>query len=156
MARNYDSVDFSFTWDGDFISEDGDLRTTDDDLMASLRTEVLNVIKSELQDWREDPGVGANISDFIGEANIPETARLMEARLKASLSVIVQPEDLFIRVVPVGPHKVMITLQIEVLATRANKLATGDLVSITLLFDYMERGVFATIEDLNKFGGREI
>lgn len=156
MARNYDSVDLSFTWDGDFIAEDGDLRSTDDDLMASLRTEVLTVIKSDLQDWREDPGVGANVSEFIGEPNIPETAKLLEGRIKSSLSLIIQSEDLFVRVVPVGPHKVLITLQIEVLATPDNKLITGDLISITLLFDYMERGVFATIEDLSKFGGREI
>lgn len=157
MARNYDSVDLDWTIDGDYmVDQTGDLKDTSEDLLLSFKNEVFTVIKSNLKDWREDLAVGSDLDEFVGEPNTQDVARFLEERVKSSLLLIASESDISIRVVPVGPYRVLITLSIQVLATPQNGLHVGDEVHVSLLFDYFERGVFVPLDDLNKFGGRVI
>lgn len=157
MPKNYDSVDLHMTYDGDFLVDQyGDLQDTSDDLLLSLKTEVFSYIKSSLQDWREEPGIGAGLDDFIGEPNNSNTGKALEQRIKSSLINLVSSSDIQVKVVPVGPHRVLTTIYLLVAATPENGVRPGDLLTITFLYDYLERGVFASIEDNSKFGGRTI
>jgi hypothetical protein len=157
MARNYDSIDLDWTWDGDFIIDgQGDLKDTSEDFLLSFTNEVRTIIKSSLTDWREDPSVGSNLDDFVGEPNSIDTAVAIQRRISASLGIIVSSSDLSIRVVPVGVNKVLIILTIQVQATPENKLVAGESIVINFLYDYFEEGIFVPLDDLNKFGGRNI
>jgi hypothetical protein len=157
VARNYDSIDLDFTWDGDFLADQqGDLKDTSEDLLLSFKNEVFTIVKSDLQDWREDPSVGADLGDFIGEPNTSDTGKAIEQRIRNALTIIATPNDLDVRVIPVGIHRVLIVLNIQVLATEDNGLKAGDAVTVSFLYDYFERGVFVPLDDLNKFSGRNI
>lgn len=157
MPSNYDSIDLDWTIDGDFMKDSsGDLKDTSEDLLLSFKNEVFTIIKSDLKEWREDLNVGAGLDDFIGEPNSKEIAARLEDHVKSALLLIASSSDLNIRVIPVGVYKVLITVNIQVLATVDNGLQAGEGVSVTLLFDYMERGTFVPLDDLNKFGNRTI
>jgi hypothetical protein len=157
MPRSYDSIDLDWTWDGDFIiDQQGDLKDTSEDLLLSLRNEIFTVVKSDLQDWREDPNVGADLGDFVGEPNIATTGKAIEQRVRVSLAAIINSSDIDVRVIPVGIHRVLIAITIQVLATSANRLSSGEAISISFLYDYFERGVFVPLDEMNKLSGRKI
>jgi hypothetical protein len=157
MPRNYDSIDLDFTWDGDFlVDSQGDLKDTKEDILLSFRNEVFTVIKSSLKDWREEPGVGASLDDFVGEPNVADTGKAIEQRVRSALIVITSANDLNVRVIPVGVHKVLITITIQVLATPENGLTSGEALNVSFLYDYFERGTFVPLDEMNKFSRRNI
>jgi Fe2+ transport system protein FeoA len=144
-VANYDSVDLDFTWDGDyFVGKDGDIADTSDDLIRSLENEIHTVLRSEFGDWERDIVVGANMSEFRGEPNTRETGKQVEDRIRSRLVAIgiVQGEDLNVRVIPVGPHKVMIVIHINVTATSGNRLEIGEPLAVSLTYDSLEDSVF--------------
>jgi hypothetical protein len=143
MPSNYDKIDLEWTWNGDFnVGRDGDLADTESDQIQSLIQEIQTVAQSALDDWAEHPSLGAGIDDFVGEANSRETARKIESRLEGALTLnnIVRDEDLNVRVVPIGPHTILVTITVEALATQNNSLENNT-VTTTVVFDYFERGV---------------
>lgn len=157
MASIYDSVDLDFTFDGDFlIDSTGDIKDTSEDVLLSLRNEIFTIVKSEAGDWKEDLEIGANLRDFIGEANSRENAERIKERIKVALAPIVNTKDLTIRVVPTGIYKVLILLNINVVATQANKLKIGDLIQIAFLYDSTENINHIDLVDLAHFNGRSI
>lgn len=157
MPSNYDSIDLDWTIDGDFMKDSfGDLKDTSEDLLLSFKNEVFTIIKSDLKEWREEPAVGAGLDEFVGEPNTQQIAARLEDRVKSALLLIASASDLSVRVIPVGVYKVLITVGVDVLATAENGLRAGDTVTVALLFDYMERGTFVPLSDLDKFGGRNI
>lgn len=155
MASIYDSVDLDFSWDGDFIVDDrGDLKDSSDDLLRSIKTEILTVVKSALGDWREDTSVGAGLDDFVGEQNSRETAEGIKLRLTSSLSSIVNTSDLTLRMVPVNVYKILILMTLEVLPTVENRLQAGATISATFLYDYVENGIYVDFNQQSQFTGR--
>lgn len=157
MPKNYDDIDLDMSWDGDLIKDDsGDLKDTSDDFLLSFKNQIFKRIKSDLKDWRDDPEIGAGLGDFIGEPNTAENGRLMEQRVRASLLDIVQPSDLEVRVIPIGIHRVLINLRVQVLATPENELRAGEQITVSFIYDYFERGVFVPLDELNKMGGRSV
>ena len=157
MASNYDSIDFDFTWDGDFILDtQGDLKDTSEDLLLSFRNEIFTIVKSSLGDWREDPGVGSDLDDYVGEPNSRETGVGIKTRLESSLSEILSPSDLRIRIIPVSIYRVLIAMTIEVLPTPENRLRAGTSIQTTFLYDYLEKGVYIDLDDHAHFAGRGI
>lgn len=152
MASIYDAVDLDWSWDGDFIpGPDGDLLDTSDDHLRSLVTEIATVVKSSLQDWRDNPEIGSGIDDFIGEPNDRETARNLQIRLQASLLQIVKGQDLSVRIVPFHIHKVAIFIAVQALPTRANHLNSFQPVTMTFVFDYQENGLYVPSSSMNHF-----
>ncbi len=157
MPRNYDAVDIDWSFDGDLLlDKTGDLKDTSEDSLLSFRNEILTIVKSDLEDWREEPAVGADLGDFVGEPNTPLTAKAIQERVSNSLLLICSQQDLSVRVIPVGVHKVLVAINIQVMATPKNGLRVGDSLTVSFLYDYFERGVFVPIEDMNKFSGRKI
>lgn len=155
MAGNYDSIDLDWSWDGDFLVDStGDLKDTSDDLLLSVRNEISSLVKSELGDWREDSNIGATLSDFVGEPNNRETAENIQARLESQLSQVVFLKDLSVRVTPVHIYRVLIMLSLEVLPTPENGLQSGEVLSTSFLYDYLENGVYVELEQMNHFAGR--
>ena len=157
MAGNYDSVDFDFSWDGDFvIDSQGDLKDTNEDKLASIKNEIFTIVKSSLGDWREDPNVGADLDDFVGESNSRNTADNIQARLESSMSELVSIQDLSIRLTPVNIYKLLISITLEVLPTAENRLRAGTTLSVSFLYDYLEKGVYVDLQDYARFAGRSI
>jgi hypothetical protein len=157
MPKNYDSIDLDMSWDGDLILDKSkDLKDTSDDMLLSFQNQIFKRVKSDLKDWRDEPQIGAGLGDFVGETNITEIGKLMEDRIRASLLDIVNSNDLEVRVVPIGPHRVLVNLRVQVLATPANGMRSNEQITVSFIYDYFERGVFVPLEELNKFGGRSI
>lgn len=155
MAGNYDSIDFDFTWDGDFVLDtQGDLKDTSEDRLLSIRNEIFTIVKSSLGDWREDINVGADLDDFVGEPNNRSTAAGIQTRLESALSELINLGDLNIQVTPVSIYKVLISLTLEILPTAENGLRAGTTISTTFLYDYLEKGVYVDLEDYSRFAGR--
>lgn len=157
MARNYDSIDFDFTWDGDLArDQNGDIKDTSYDVLQSIRNEIFTIVKSDLGDWREESSIGADLGDFIGEPNVKETAINIKDRIVNSLSLIASNNDINVKVIPTGTHKVLILIQLFVLPTLENRLKSGDVLSVSFIYDYFERGVFVPLEEMHKFNTRNI
>ena len=144
MAR-YDKIDFDFQWTGDiYLGEDGDIKDTSDDQIRSLENEIQSVVKSEFGDWQAHPTLGANISEFKGEANTRELGKRIEERVSLRLTSIglIQAADLKVKVLPVTRHEVMIVIQVQASATAQNRLTLGEKVEVKLLYHSMEDGMF--------------
>jgi hypothetical protein len=141
----YDSVDSYWSWDGDYaIGPDGDLKDTSDDFLSSLEQEIATVVKSEVGDWQLNPLIGATLTDFLGEPNTRENGKLIEDRVRFKIidAGIVAPEDLSVRVVPTGIHTLMIMINVMTVATTDNRLEVGSAVSVNIIYDTMENGLF--------------
>jgi len=142
---NYDSIDLDWTWDGDYlVDDDGDLKDTSYDYLQSIRNEIATIVKSELLDWELDPTIGANLSDFMGEPNTREVGRQLEDRVETALvsAGVVYPEDVNARVVPIGTHRVLITITVLTIATVNNQLDVSEPIVTSVVFDSTEQGLF--------------
>ena len=141
----YDSIDLNWQWFGDYaIGKDGDLADTSNDALLSLANEIQTVCAAEFDDWAMDPNVGAGLSDFVGEANDRATGKAIENRLLSRIVAIgiVRPEDMKVRVVPVGRNEIMATITVNATATSLNNLRPGEALTVTLLYDTVEQEVF--------------
>lgn len=155
MPRNYDSVDFKFSWDGDYIvDETGDIQDTSEDYLLSLQQEIQTRVKSTLGDWRDNEGIEASLDDFVGEPNTPETANEIQRRVVSSLSGLVSPSDLRVRIVPVHIHKVLIAIGIDVMPTAKNGLTTSETITTSFVYDFFENNILVPRSELDKFAGR--
>jgi len=136
MPSNYDAIDLVWTWNGDFkVGVDGDLADTQGDQIQSTIQEIRAILRAELGDWDEHPTYAADIVDFVGEPNTAETARLIQERIKSALvkNSILNPEDLQIRIVPVGPHTLFLSLHLDAVATSNNSVdSLGSTLSVVL------------------------
>ena len=143
MATDYDSVDLSFTWNGDYEFDGGDLADTAEDQILALVQDVATICASSERDWENYPYRAAGIDDWVGEPNTRRTAAALKERVKITLSSsgIVRDGDLVVRVVPVHIHRVLIIIGIKALATQFNSLEVGQRLTVALLFDTMEHQV---------------
>jgi hypothetical protein len=157
MAGNYDSIDFDWTWSGDYIiGDDGDVQDTSDDRLLSLVNEITTVVKSSVGDWAEEINVGADLDDFVGEPNTRATADDILSRLESSLALIINPNDLNVRVTPVHIHKVLIMISVQVKATPENNANPGDVITLSFVYDYFEKGIFVPLGQLNGISDRRL
>jgi hypothetical protein len=149
----YDSNDLYWTWDGDLaVGDDGDIKETMPDALQSLRQEIATIVKSEINEWEAEPSLGCTLSDFMGEPNTRENGQAIEDRIRLKLAEanIVQREDLNVRVVPTGPHQIMIMINVSVLATAQNQLTLAEPVNVSLLYDTMENNLFFMPPTINE------
>ncbi len=104
----------------------------------------MTIVKADIGDWQLNPTYAASLADFQGEPNTRNNGVRIENRIRDALinANVVQPEDLFVRVVPVGYHEVMIMINISATVTPNNRLELGEPVEINLLYDSMEKGIF--------------
>lgn len=141
----YDSNDALFTWDGDYeVGPDGDLGNSLSNPIAPLLTQIHQILRSETGDWLNHTFMGSNLSDFHGEPNTPASAKLLEERIRSSLTAYntVRSEDLIIRVIPINSNQLLIALAINVNATPTNGLKPGEPAVISLTYDSLEDQVF--------------
>lgn len=152
MPGNYDNIDFDWSFDGDLIiDDDGDIKDTSDDHIRSLLNEIQTIVKSETQDWRDNPEVGAGLSDFIGEPNDRTTARDLQARLENAIGLIVNRQDLSVRIIPFHIHKVAILIAVQALSTPNNSLTSFTPITLHFVFDYQESGLYITTDSMDHF-----
>jgi hypothetical protein len=138
MAGLYDAVDFKWSDDGDFcLGDDGDLADTSEDQIQSLRQEILSICKSNVRDWFFAPRYAAELTEFVGQPNRPNTAAEIKARLFSALTLnrVVAQRDLYVRVVPVRHDAVMCVIGVEAIATENNSLASNGTVTICFMLD---------------------
>lgn len=142
---NYDSIDADFTWDGDYVvGSDGDLGDTRSNYLTSLYNEIRSTVRSEIGDWEKHPLIGPNLSEYRGEPNNRRTVNRMQQALISALTSndIVQPGDLSIRIVPVGPYQVLILINVSVQATPNNGLEPGQTLDVSISYDSLEDSIF--------------
>lgn len=141
----YESVDLKFNDIGDFeVDESGDLSDTSLDLLLSIRQEIRDRSKSEEDDWRHHPSIGANLDRFIGSPNTRETAQEIDTSIGMALTNdgLIVGNDLTIKTIPISIYRTL---------TRVS-LQTGTLEAIVqLAFDWNEKGVL----DINIAKGDE-
>jgi len=155
VASVYDAVDIYWNWNGDLSLDKGDIKDTTNDALKSLVQQVQDVAGSALEDWEVYPQRGASLDDFIGEPNTRRTGEAIHDRLRVALTSanVVREEDLKIRIVPVHRNKVLVVVMIDAIPTAYNQLDQGDKVSVNIVFDYLERGVFFLDKVPNLTGG---
>lgn len=98
----YGGVDLLLTSDGDLlVGEEGDLLLTWG--TGYVVQSIYNRLKSVSANWFYDQ-VGADLEDFLGQPNSPETGAAVEERIVNTLTQddLLDPEDLLVKVVPAG------------------------------------------------------
>jgi hypothetical protein len=146
----YDAIDVNWSFDGDFsVGNDGDLGDTHDDLIQAKVQEIQSLVKSEVGDWKAHPGFAATLSDYRGEPNTREVGKQIEKRISFSLisNNVVRPEDLDVRVVPVGIHEVIIFIKVNAMATNRNSLQLGQPIVVTVVYNTVEDSVWFRPQD---------
>jgi len=142
MPRNYDKVDFYWTFDGDVIvGPSGDLHDTADDPLRSLVQEIKTRLMSDQQDWLIFPRVGAGLSALVGQPNNKETAEEGKAKIISALSRdgLVSPGDITVKYLPVSREAIMYRLVIAVAGTAGNR--NTQYVKINLLYSYTDNNI---------------
>ena len=135
MPRFYDAIDLEWDINGDFVVDEiGDLKATDDDTIQSLIAEVRSILLSDYYDWEKHPGYAANLKEYVGEPNQPETAKQIEGRISSALHTnkVVDRSDLYVRVVPVQHDELLVVMSIQAIPTPQNSLDESG--STTLAF----------------------
>ena len=143
MPRNYDNIDATWDWNGDYsVGKDGDIADTRFDQIQDLIQQVRVIVGSALGDWDEHPSRGAGLDDFTGEANTKITATSIQRRIESALidNSVVGEEDLSVQIMPVGPHELYITIGISAIATANNSLQINNIIT-QLIFDTDEREI---------------
>ena len=147
---NYDSIDMNFSWDGDYdVGKDGDIETTEEDLILSMINEVQNIVKSETSEWEKDVTIGANLLEFQGEPNSREIGTAIENRVTSSIANqgLARSEDISVRVIPVHANQVLIMIRINADSTAGNSLSPGEPIKIDTIYDTLERSTFFLLDD---------
>lgn len=145
MASIYDNVDLRFSWSGDFLlGEDGDLGTSEGDILTSFIDQIHDILASSSKDWEIYPNRGATINDFIGEPNSETTAKKLHDRVRISLTSagVIREQDLKVRIIPVQINRILIILNVSVIATSLNGLTPGEDIKLAYVFDTIEQEVF--------------
>jgi hypothetical protein len=142
MAEIYDKTDLLWTNRGDYYLNNGDIGDTSTDPLRSLYQEVHTRIKSDLQDWKNFPRIGATLSDFVGEANNKHTAEAIKTRIVSSLTNdgLIKRSDLTVKYIPVDIDNILFRLSIKVAPTAIN--GGSNILSISLLYNYGENNIF--------------
>jgi hypothetical protein len=144
LASYYDEIDLDFLWNGDFDMEAGDLKDTAGDGLLSLRNELHELAASALGDWDLYQSRGMGLDDYVGEPNTRGVSDAIHDRVRIAIvsAGVVQEEDLEVKVIPVHIHKVLIVLQVAALPSPTNGLDQNQTVVVSVLFDFMEQGIF--------------
>lgn len=144
MSNVYDSVDFVYSYRGDYLpGDDGDFDDTSSDQIQSLIQEVQTVSNSSLGDWEEHPQYAASLDDFIGEPNNRDTSLAVIDRLRTALLTnnVVKSEDLIVKIIPIDRHRCLILVSIDATSTPNNSIIKGNNPVVTILYDWTERGI---------------
>jgi len=144
MPGFYDSIDMRWDDNGDYLlSEDGDFQDTSSDTIESFVAEIKSVLRSELGDWEKHPNYAADLREFIGEPNNPETAKRIENRIIYSLvqNNVVSRSDVSARLVPTRPDTGLVILTIQAMPTETNSLGESGTVSVVFAFNLIEGGI---------------
>lgn len=141
---NYDHIDASFGYNGDFDLHGGDLKTTVSDALQSVLDQIHTVTASSVNDWLIYSKKGATLDDFVGEPNTRETGNAIRNRVYMALvsAEIVNASDLEVKVIPVHINKVLIIVRIKALSSPYNRLKEGEMLQTSIIFDSSEKQVF--------------
>jgi len=115
MARTK-VVDLYFTDAGDFVMGDnGDFRDTKNDHLRGLVQRLVTRVMSSQGNWRLQPGIGANLQEFLGKQNTRETGDRIRQRVHNEViaSGALRAGEFFVDVFPVSPTEVAIALVVN-------------------------------------------
>jgi hypothetical protein len=137
--RAYRVKDLKWSWSGDlFISDSGDLQSTQDGSLESFIQEVQTRVRSDLEDWEMTPHLGASLTELVGEPNEPKVAEEGKVRILSALT-----RDAFcdigyikIRYMPVSASQILYDIKIDL-----PDLEPEEEVQASLLFDTNENDV---------------
>ena len=143
MAKNYDDTDLLWSRRGDItISDKGDLADTFQDPLRSIYQEFLTRTEASKGDWDLHPRLGAQVSDYIGEANTKEAAEGIKVRLLSALTFggLFELRDIKITYAPIDIDKIMFRATIRTQPTARNK--GTDSLTISFVYSYSENNIY--------------
>lgn len=129
MSLGLSSVDILWTVDGDFfLGDNSDLSKASSYKDEVLESAILRRLQSSSGDWALIPNFpGANLTEFIGLPNTPETAVLIKSAIVDTLTFdnLIRGHGLDVDVVPIGLREVMVVLVIPSLEKKDKPLVFG-------------------------------
>lgn len=143
MAAIYDSNDLLWTFRGDlFVGHNGDILDTFYDPLRSIVQEIRTRLQADLGDWSLYPGIGAQLSDFVGEPNNKTVAEAIKTRVVSSLTKfgMINSSDIKIIYAPIDLDKIMFRLTLSVAPTPAN--AGSETLNFNLIYSYSENHTY--------------
>ena len=139
----YDGVDLLWSDDGDFcLGRDNDIADTAHDPLLAVAQDVYDRIKSDKGDYSQIPNIGASMSDYIGEPNTRENAKIIEKRIFNSMKVggPISIGDISLKSFPISRHTLGVRLTLAVQPTQWNK--KSQFIRMHLLYSYSENNVY--------------
>ena len=105
--ERFSTVDLFWTEDGDFeVTAGGDLADTASSITRALKQEIRTVLLARRGDWPTEPRLGANLEEFIGEANDMRLAQKVGSSIVRGLVEprILNPEDFAVLPTPIEDY----------------------------------------------------
>lgn len=123
----YDSIDFAFDLDGDFVVDAaGDIQDTEFDVLVGVVQAINSRIAYPQGSWRLYPDIGV-IEQPIGKLNSLETSEEWEDFIIAALTEdgMVEASDIELASAPLSENTFMTLVKMRVMPTDANGGRTG-------------------------------
>ena len=139
----YDGIDLLWTDDGDFcLGRNNDMADTSHDPLLAVAQDVYDRCKSDKGDYSELANIGASLSDFVGEPNTRDNAKLIEKRTFNAMKVggPISPSDISLRSFPISKHTLGMVVTLAVQPTQWNK--KSQFIRMHLLYSYSENNVY--------------
>lgn len=136
MPFSYDSFDFFFSEEGDYISSDGDIKSTHDNPLRAILQEIESIVKYAVGDWNitgaNEKGVAYHIP--LGEPNTPQTAEQWDNAILTALTVhgLVDSNDISIESFPVSWDALFTLITLSVQPSEQNGGVTSIELPITV------------------------
>lgn len=128
MSFHRSKVDLLWTDSGDLsLSDRLDLADTTALNYRAFIQQITTVVSASSNDWRLQPGIGANLNRFVGKPNNAELGQAIRRSIINGLSTVVRPQELMVEVFPIAKDEVAILLVIN---------PYGDRGEIRLAFSY--------------------
>ena len=123
------------------IAGDGEVFTTEFDPLRSLVQESQTRIESDQGDWVVFAATGANLRDYVGEANNPYIAEAIKTRIHGALTRdgFINNSVSNIQYMPIDRDKLLFRITVTVAPTALNN--GSQKLTLTSVYKYSDNNV---------------
>jgi len=134
-------IDMKWSFDGDFLLENGDIADTSSQAGLGFIQEVKDRVTSSFGDWRLLPGRGSDIDEFHGQINNQNTWENIERAITFSLTsdLFLDKQDFAISIAPITESEIAIRIDFNVSLTGAPPDST---IVLKIIYDLTGKGPF--------------
>ena len=134
-------VDISWSSEGDFIINNGDLGDTFQNIGKGFIQEIEDRVKSAFKDWKLLPNRGSDLNEFEGQVNNEDTWRDIELSISLALTrdSFLEQQDFVVTTAPLSNTQIGIRIDFNVALTN---IVPDSTITVKVIYDLKGLGPF--------------